>query len=233
MGKALPQNQASLGVDLSRRSTLMIGLGLALPALPALAALPSGIPESGKLTFRVLRKGSHIGEHTVHFDVDGESLVVRTEVRISVKVGPVPVYKYSQTCVERWSGRTLNSVDVSTASNVSHETVTARRAADGMHIDTSQGLSFVAPADIQPMTHWNRFAHQAPSFNPQDGKVLKQTLVSRQADMAKLADGSTVSATRWTVTGDGVMDDYYDAAGVWTGLHAKVQDGSYVDYLRL
>jgi hypothetical protein len=35
------------------------------------------------------------------------------------------------------------------------------------------------------------------------------------------------------VTGDGVMDDYYDANGVWAGLKVKVRDGSRVEYLRL
>ncbi len=92
---------------------------------------------------------------------------------------------------------------------------------------------FVAPADTLPLTHWNRFAYQGPLFDPQTGKMVKETLVSRSDDMIQLADGSSVKATRWSVTGDGVMDDYYDAAGVWTGLHVKVQDGSHVEYLRL
>ena len=225
---------------MDRRAFLIgsAGAGLILPvaalAPPAFAALPSGVPDSGKLSFHVLRKGQHIGEHSVRFDVDGDNLTVRTEVRITVKVGPVPVYKYSQTCTEKWSGRQLQSVDVNTASNVSRETVSARRTPDGMRIQPAGGDAYTAPADTHPMTHWNRFSHQsATAFNPQDGKLLKQTLVGRQADSVKLADGSAISATRWTVTGDGVMDDYYDAQGVWAGLHAKVQDGSYVDYLRV
>ena len=36
------------------------------------------------------------------------------------------------------------------------------------------------------------------------------------------ANGAMIKVTRWSVTGDGVMDDYYyDGAGVWAGLHVK------------
>ena len=224
--------------DLVGRRAFLIGgagAGLVLPLLRAAPAFaqPSGIPASGKIAFRVLRKGQHIGESTVTFTQDSDGLTVRTEVRIQVKVGPVPVYRYTHTCTEHWTGNRFMGLESATNSNMSREKVTVRRTADGLHIEPSNGTPWTASGDALPQTHWNRFAYMGPMFNPQDGKPLRETLVSRTPDMVKLADGTSVPATRWSVTGDGVMDDFYDAAGVWIGLHAKVQDGSYVEYLRL
>ncbi|HEY4031439.1 MAG TPA: DUF6134 family protein, partial [Caulobacteraceae bacterium] len=105
--------------------------------------------------------------------------------------------------------------------------------ADGIRIEPSSGDPFTAPADAAPLTHWNRFAYQGTLFDPQGGKLLKMTLVTRADDMIPVADGSMIKVTRWSVTGDGVMDDYYDVNGVWAGLHVKVRDGSRVEYLRL
>jgi hypothetical protein len=52
-------------------------------------------------------------------------------------------------------------------------------------------------------------------------------------EMVKLADGASVKATRYAVTGDASVDDWYDTANVWTALHGRVVDGSYIDYRRL
>ena len=223
--------------DMGRRAFLAGGAaaGLALPWLApgrARAAL-SGIPADGKVAFKVLRKGAHIGEHSLRFDQDGDSLTVQTEVRITVHIGPVPVYHHTQRCIEHWKGDRFVSLESTTNSNVSSDTVTARRTTDGVRIEPGSGAPYTAPAEALPLTHWNRFAYQGPLFDPQGGKLLKESLVTRADDMIPQADGSMIKVTRWSVTGDGVMDDYYDSSGVWAGLHVKVRDGSRVEYLRL
>ena len=221
---------------IGRRAFLASGAaGLALPWLgprAARAAL-SGIPSDGKVAFKVMRKGAHIGEHSLTFSQDGDMLTVTTDVRITVHIGPVPVYHHTQHCVERWKGDRFISLDSTTHSNIGHDVVTVRRMADGVHIEPASGAAYIAPAEALPLTHWNRFAYQGPLFEPQNGKLLKETLVARGDDMIAAADGSMIKVTRWSVTGDGVMDDYYDAGGVWAGLHVKVRDGSRVEYLRL
>jgi len=185
------------------------------------------------VAFKVLRKGANIGQHSLRFEQDGDNLTVHVEVRITVHIGPVPVYHHAQRCTERWKGDRFVSLESSTSSNVSNETVTARRTSDGVRIEPAGGQPYTAPAETLPLTHWNRFAYQGPLFDPQGGKMLRETLVSRTDDMIQAADGSNIKVTRWSVTGDGVMDDYYDASGVWAGLHVKVRDGSRVEYLRL
>lgn len=230
-----PADRAHAGIQ--RRAFLTGGAaGLTLPALlrPSLAhaALP-GIPPDGKVAFKVMRKGARIGEHSLTFSQDGDNLTVRTEVRITVHIGPVPVYHHVQRCTEHWRGDRFMAMESNTTSNVSTDNVTARRTAEGVRIELADGKTFTAPAEALPLTHWNRFAYQGPLFDPQNGKLLKLTLASRADDAIQQADGSTIRVTRWSVTGDGVMDDYYDSSGVWAGLHVKVRDGSRVEYLRL
>ena len=224
------------GAHLQRRTFLAGGAaGLALPWLgPAPAwAVPSGVPADGKVAFKVLRRGAHIGEHSLRFDQDGDNLTVTTEVRITVHIGPVPVYHHAQHCVEHWKGDRFVGMESTTNSNVSHDSVTARRTADGVRIEPASGAAFTAPAEALPLTHWNRFAYQGPLFDPQNGKLLKMTLVTRAEDNIADAEGAMIKVMRWSVTGDGVMDDYYDGSGVWAGLHVKVRDGSRVEYLKL
>lgn len=222
---------------LARRAFLAgaAAAGLGLPLLrPGLArAALAGIPADGKVAFKVMRKGAHIGEHSLRFDMDGDTLTVQTDVRITVHVGPVPVYHHTQRCTEHWKGDRFLALESTTNSNVSHATVTARRTGDGVRVEPAGGAAYTAPAEALPLTHWNRFAYQGPLFDPQDGRLLKETLVGRAEDMIQTADGSSLKVTRWSVTGDGVMDDYYDSGGVWAGLHVKVRDGSRVEYLRL
>ena len=234
MGENAAKATGVARAPMARRAFLVGGASLALPLLsPNLAHAQSGVPSDGKIAFKVMRKGAHIGEHQLTFTQDGDALTVQVEVRITVHIGPVPVYHYVQHCTERWKGGLFMGLDSATSSNVSHEKVTARRTPDGVRIEPSSGTPYLASADTLPLTHWNRFAYQGPLFDPQAGKLLKLSLVSRGDDMVQLADGSSVKAVRWTVAGDGMMDDYYDAGGVWTGLHVRVQDGSQVQYLRL
>jgi hypothetical protein len=225
--------------DGMRRRAFLIGgagAGLCLSLLGAGAARAQplgGVPYGGKLSFKVLRKGSHIGEHNLRFDQDADGVTIHIDVHIVVKVGPLPVYRHTQTCVERWRGGQVASLDTTTTSTASKQTMTARRASDGVHITSSATADYVASLDALPLTHWNRAIYQGPVFNPENGKMLRETVVGRADDMVRLADGSSIRATRYSVAGDGVEDNFYDTSGVWAGLHARVEDGSYVDYLRV
>ena len=147
------------GAHLQRRAFLAGGAaGLALPWLePARAwAGPSGVPADGKVAFKVLRRGAHIGEHSLRFEQDGDNLTVTTEVRITVHIGPVPVYHHAQGTA--WStGRATASwsMESTTVSNVSPRP-RSRPAASPTACASNQpsGAAFTAPAEALPLTHW-------------------------------------------------------------------------------
>ena len=70
-------------------------------------------------------------------------------------------------------------------------------------------------------------------FNPQDGKMLRERATSRGADTVQLADGRPLPATRYSLTGETQIDDWYDRDGVWAALRGKIKDGSVLTYQRL
>ncbi|WP_340647512.1 DUF6134 family protein [Phenylobacterium sp.] len=198
---------------IDRRLLLAGGLA-ALPGF-ALAATPPG----RRLAFQVLRNGTLIGEHRMSFAGDPASPTVTTDVRMTVKLGPVPVFRYRHHAVERWTGGRFASLDTTTDSNGKAERVSARRTEAGVIIETAKGR-ITGPAGVRPFTHWNPEVFSGPLFNPQEGKLLKVTT-------------RKVSATQWAVRGEAEIDDFYDETGVWAALKGKLEDGSRIEYRRL
>lgn len=229
---------AGTAIGLRRRAFMIQGLGAGLTvgmlgALPARAAT-SGVPSEGRLAFQVWRKSAHIGQHTLRFDQDGDSLTVHIDVNIVVKVGPVPVMRYTHSAREHWQGGQFQGLEATTHSNMDKQSVVAKRTADGISIQPAAGAPYTTSGDTLPMTHWNRQVMKAPLFNPDNGKLLRETSRSvKGEEMVKLADGSSIRATRYGVVGEATLDDWYDVNGVWTALHSRVVDGSYIEYLRL
>lgn len=194
---------------LSRR--LLIAGGLVLAATPALA-----VPR--RLAFAVFRNGDRIGDHELNFETTGADLVVRTLATMRVKLGPVPVFRYRHEAVERRSGAAFESLQTNTNSNGKRERVDARRQGGQVEIVTAKG-EVAAPGAANPLTHWNAKAFQGPLFNPQTGKLLKVS-VARNGRV-------------WSIRGEAEIDDTYDAAGDWSGLTGKLEDGSSIEYRRV
>ena len=210
----------------SRRTLLAAGLSLAAPS-----ALAAG-PASGRLAFAVYRNEVKVGDHLMVFTGDPSAPVVTTDVAMQVRLGPVPVYRYTHHAVERWAGGRFASLDTSTNSNGKREKVTARRSADGLTIETLKG-PVAAPSAAAPFTHWNAEVFGKPLFNPQEGKMLKVSASRKGASQIALANGRKIDAQLWAIRGETEIDDWYDASGVWAGLRGRVQDGSMIEYRRL
>jgi hypothetical protein len=189
--------------------------GLLLPFLPSLAA---AAPRN--LVFAVFRNGTKIGEHHVAFSGDAAALTATTEATMTVKIGPVPVFRYLHKALEKRTDGVFTSLETSTTTNGKAEHVTAERAGGAIRVDCPSGKSTFS-ADTNPMNHWNQQIFGAgPLFNPQTGKLLK-------VRTARVAPG------HWTIRGEAEIDDYYDEAGAWQSLVGKLDDGSKVEYRRI
>ncbi|HLZ73705.1 DUF6134 family protein [Phenylobacterium sp.] len=198
---------------LSRRA--MLAGGLILPLAPRLA-----LAAPRNLTFAVFRNGAKIGEHHVAFAGDEANLTATTDAVMTVKIGPVPVFKYHHHALEKHAGGVFASLETSTTTNGKDEKVMAERAGGAIHVDCNYGKATFS-ADTNPMNHWNeQIFSGAPLFNPQTGKILK----------VKVAK---VSPDHVTIRGETEIDDFYDAAGTWTSLTGKLDDGSKVEYRRV
>jgi hypothetical protein len=195
------------------RRTALAG-GLVLPLAPRLAhALP------GALAFAVFRNGTRIGEHHIVFSGEPDALSAATHVEMTVRLGPVPVFRYRHQALERRAGRTLARLETSTVTNGKAEHVVAEAAAGGIAVEGSAGRALLA-AGANPLTHWNTRAFDGPLFHPQTGKPLKLR-VTRS------------SPAQWSLRGDVEMDDTYDDSGAWLSARARADDGSTIEYRRL
>jgi hypothetical protein len=200
-------------MTLSRRAVL--AAGLILPLAPGLArAAPKN------LTFAVFRNGAKIGEHHVAFSGEEASLTATTDAVMTVKIGPVPVFRYHHHAVEKHAGGVFASMETTTTTNGKDEHVAAERTGGGVRVDCTYGKTTLS-ADTNPMNHWNeQIFTGAPLFNPQTGKILK-------VRVAKVAPHHV------TIRGETEIDDFYDEAGAWQSLTGKLDDGSKVEYRRV
>lgn len=197
---------------LPRRALLTGGLLLPFLGTAALAA-----PRA--LTFAVFRNGAKIGEHHVAFSGDDAALIATTDAVMTVKIGPVPVFKYRHHAVEKRVDGVFASLVTATDSNGKAERVSAEKAGGVIRISCPSG-QVTAPANANPLNHWNSQIFAGPMFNPQTGKMVKAT-------------ARRVEAGHWQIRGEVEIDDWYDASGAWQALKGKLDDGSAVEYRRV
>jgi len=203
-----------------RRRLLLAGGG-ALFACPAWAQAPA------RLHFSVYRNGMKVGDHDVTFDRSGGDLSVAIKVGMALTVGGMLNVRYAHEAHERWVGGRFSALETRTDTNGKIEQVSARRTPDGISVDRKGG-TILLPADALPLTHWNSQVFAGRMFNPQNGKLLKVTVSQGDAP----PPGGTRAASSWMLSGESQVQDWYDAAGVWTALRGRLPDRSTMEYRR-
>ena len=212
---------------MERRTLLAMGLCLAAPS----RLLAQAVPVKSPVSFEVWRGGEKIGAHTVGFQGGEQDFTVAIAAEMVVRFGPLPIH-YKHHATETWHGGRFASLESATQSSLWRDRVSAVRSADGVAITTGRGRVIQAPADTHPLTHWNSAVLQGPVFNPQTGKLTHERVSRSPDETVRLADGRSVAATRYAMTGDVELSDWYDGKDVWTALHGRLPDGSYIDYRR-
>ena len=198
---------------LARRDLILGAAGLSLAPGAVLAGPP------GSLAFAVFRNGAKVGEHRMSFSGDEDSRRISTDVTLTVKVGPVPVYRYKHSAVETWSNGRWLSVETTTNGNGKVYKASGRQMGGYVEIAGPKGAAR-APADAVPLSHWNQASFGKPLFNQQEGQLLKVTTTK-------------VKPGHWRIRGEAEIDDFYDAQGNWLALTGKLEDGSKLEYKRI
>ena len=206
----------------------LLALGAAVLADQAIAQTPRRA-----VAFQIWRNGVQIGTHTVGFATRGGQLVADIRADMRIKLGPVPVFTYRHEATETWDGGRFTSLSSRTTTNGRVETVDARRGTAGLSIERGGGRALSASADCAPLTHWNLEVLQGALFNPQTGALVRCSVARRGAQPVRLADGRSIPATGFALTGDADIVDWYDDVGAWTALQARAQDKSLIEYRRL
>lgn len=201
-----------MSLIVGRRELILGGVGLALAPGAALA-----VPN--RLAFQVYRNGAKVGEHIMTFTGDDTARTISTNVAMTVKVGPVPVYKYKHTAIEKWVAGKWASIDTTTNGNGKLTKASGRAMGSYVQIIGPAG-SQRAPADAVPLSHWNQANFSRPLFNQQEGKLLKVRCTQ-------------VAPGHWSIRGETEIDNFYDASGNWLALKGKLEDGSKLEYKRV
>ena len=99
---------------IGRRGLLLAGAATTV-ARQAMGALP--VPPGDSLAFRLMRRGSEIGRHSLTFERQGDTLTVRVAVEARVTLLSVPIVHYSHEVVETWQRGMLAGITGRTNKN--------------------------------------------------------------------------------------------------------------------
>lgn len=196
-------------------TTLALAAAGAIGLAAASAAAPA-YPDSGRLDFKVMRKGSDIGSFDFTFARSGNTLTVHNKTNVAVKVPFVGIalYKFVQDATETWQNGHLVHLTSKTDDN-------------GKHHALSLGATALVPASL-----WDRDIVTArKALNTIDGKAMTIKVVKLGADMVP-SGGGTVKATHYRITGGLTRDLWYDGHGILAKVAFKGSDGSEVQYIR-
>ena len=223
-------------MSISRRNLLIAGGAflytprlLAEPEKPGQLSMPPG----KSLGFAVMRKGEKIGEHLLIFDGQGDNLKVEVNVELKVGLGPIVLFRYKHHAIETWQNGQLAALDTETNDDGTHHKVTGRFSPEGFKVEGSKAKPYVAPPNALPATHWNHKQLDGPWINTQDGRLLRPTITPMGRAMIPVASGNEIPAQHFSLTGDAILETYYDDIRNWVGLNFKAGDGSEILYERV
>ena len=187
-------------------------------------------PENNEeLNFKVLRQGKPFGYHKVTFGLEGETITVKNDIELEVKIGPFRAFYYRHESDESWDGQNLISMDGTTRKDGKDVTMTARRDGDVLRI-SGTNYSGDAPAAIIPSSHWNKAEVQSDTILSSEGGELLDISVEFLGRETIEAQGQMVQADRYRLTSELTVDLWYDEDGRWVkcAFEARGQSVEYV-----
>jgi hypothetical protein len=200
---------------MDRRSFLLGAAAFAMPVIP------SGNSES----FKVLRNGVVIGEHHLAFSGTAANPIVDINVALLVKFAGIPVYRYALTARETWEGGGFSKLHSAINNNGTQLEVEAHKV-DAGYLVTGTNHSnpakswpqYTAPPDTLPLTYWNKQMLKGNILNIQTAHDYRVNVVSPGWNALPTADGGTITAQRFDLTGKLRLSVWYDQKDAWSGL---------------
>jgi hypothetical protein len=152
-----------------RRAATLLLAGLAAAGLPpSMRAAPIGPIKDYK--FRVLREGSEIGSHAISFEDSGARHVVRTRIRLAVKVAFITAFRYEHDGEEVWENGQIQSLRTRTHDNGPDYAVLGNREANGFRVVGPEGPFVTAPNLLPSSAVWHPdYVRQTAIINVEQG----------------------------------------------------------------
>ncbi len=203
---------------MDRRRFLLSAAAFALP-----------IPASNAMAFKVLRNGTPIGEHHLSFTQNGDDLAVDINVALLVKFAGITVFRYQLNATEKWQAGKFSSLHSVVNDNGTPLEVEAHQVPGGYlvtdinHSNPSKSWpQYTAPPDTLPLTYWNKAMLNGNILNIQTAHSYRVTVNSPGWNRLPTANGGTIVAQRFDVTGKLRLSVWYDQTNTWAGLAFSV-----------
>lgn len=232
----VPDNRAIDGgedtaFNADRRRALRL---LGTTALSSCLVLPRPTPAanaSPNLRFRVLRKGSPIGEHTVTFRQVGEQLAVTTHIDITVKVMMLTAFYLKHDAEEIWQAGRLVTVKSATNDNGTRVQVSGNAVADGFRIIGEDG-PFLAPGQLLTTNMlWNtRMVSEERLIDVQYGGVVGLAVKRRGQVPVDTPRGKVIANSHHLLTPHFAGTLFHDQSGVWVKALIEAK-GEIIEYV--
>jgi len=203
---------------MDRRRFLLSAAAFALP-----------IPASNAMAFKVLRNGTPIGEHHLSFTQNGDDLAVDINVALLVKFAGITVFRYQLNATEKWQAGKFSSLHSVVNDNGTPLEVEAHQVPGGYlvtdinHSDPSKSWpQYTAPPDTLPLTYWNKAMLNGNILNIQTAHSYRVNVNSPGWNRLPTADGGSIVAQRFDLTGKLRLSVWYDQDNAWSGLEFQI-----------
>lgn len=196
-----------------------------LQVTEALADWRDGAPPAGRLDYAITREGSPVGDQSVEFIHNVDGFIVRTHVEITVTFLSLTIYRFKHDAVETWNGgRLTNFVSHSDDDGKDRD---VEMAAEGDRlVGIYNGKSADVPGDIIPASFWHPGTVSASRLlDPIKGREKQVQVADRGVEEIDFGD-KTVTAQRYSVTGDIERELWYDGEGKLVQVSFEGGDGS-------
>ena len=206
----------------TRRALLAgFGAGAALAVggvAPAAAQRPVWRPQ-GALAYRVTLAGNDIGRLAIAFEPDGDRLVARLAVDISVDIAFINAWSYRLRAVETWAGDRLVAYSSTADDDGRPHTLEGVAVEDGFRLASTRDgqpyLSELAPPDAATPAYWRRDTlARTTLFDPQDGSLHGQTVLGHRREVVEAA-GRSIRAQAYNVEARNEGWVWYEDTGRW------------------
>jgi hypothetical protein len=207
-------------------AAFLVAAAMFVPTANAEQAVPQD------LEFKIVRDGDDVGHHRITFRKDAEKLVVRSDLKIEVKILAFTAYRYEQTRSEVWRDRQLVALASVANDDGTFYDIKGQAGPNGLRV-TSRGKSWTLPIDSVPSSYWNVSmvtAKDHPLIDAQSGTILDATVNMIGQERIR-AGGKEIVATHYRLGTERPRDIWYDAQGRWVKMRAKGSDGSVAEWV--
>jgi hypothetical protein len=200
-------------------------------ALGGLSFGAQAAPVETDLTYAVLRDGDEVGRHQVTLTRDDDQqTTVAIKTNVVVKVALVPVYRFEQNGSETWRQGHLTALSTKTNDDGDKHSLDAKAAGDHVEV-VSDGTHTQATADVIPASLWNHdLVNQKVLLNTINGKAMAVKVADLGVEAVR-AQGHSVQAHHYRVTGELDRDLWYDPANTLVQIGFKASDNSSILYV--